>query len=79
MSETFEIKQGVCPPKAQYRGKYPFQRLKVNEYFVVPCEPFEQEYMAKSLWSSARWATYKTGFKFATRKVEGGIAIWRIW
>jgi len=76
---TFRIEHGVPMPKCgSIKRKYPFPQMNVRDSFFVPCEFFEVKNLMFSLTSCMRWASVKTGFKFAQRAVEGGIRVWRI-
>jgi hypothetical protein len=76
--DAFKIESGVPLVRIGHnRGKYPFRRLKVGESFMVACGPNEFKEQMNSLTSCSHWASYKTGFKFATRAVDGGIRVWR--
>jgi hypothetical protein len=79
MADSFPIDRGIPLPKRQNGyHKYPFQRMKVGESFMVACADFETQQLMNSLTSCARWAGFKTGFKFAQRKIPGGVRVWRV-
>lgn len=76
--ELFKIEGGIpMPSKSDAKNKYPFRRLKVGESFLVPCLPNERQGVMYSLTSCMRWATYKSGFKFAQRAGLHGVRVWR--
>jgi hypothetical protein len=78
-SHELPVEHGIpIPPRGDFKRRYPFKRMHVGDSFFVPCEPFELEDRWNSLTSCIRNATVKTGFKFATRQVEGGLRVWRI-
>jgi hypothetical protein len=58
---------------------FPIYKGKPLPPFLVPCEAWEARETWDKLTRCRWWATHKTGFKFALRRVHEGIAIWRIW
>lgn len=58
-------------PKPKGRSKYPFMDMKINDTFIVP------NIAQATIGSSAKYWETKTGFKFSTSKVEGGIKVRR--
>lgn len=72
---TYEIEKGVPLPTDKRGGRYsayPWKAMAVGDSFVVP--------RAKNqpLGGMVREATKRLNMKFTTRRVEGGIRIWRI-
>ncbi len=59
--------------------KYPFEKLQVGDSFLVPLET-DEEYTRKinSLTSCKTLAQRALGIKMKTRRVSGGIRVWRI-
>lgn len=75
---SYRIDQGVPMPRPQTgRPKYPFRKMEVGDSFLVECEDGDSGSVMNGLTSCIRWATYKTGFKFAQRMVRGGVRVWR--
>ena len=80
MRDPFPIYKGKpMPPRGAYRGKYPWRRMEVGDSFLVPCDTWEARETWDKLTRCRWWATYKTGFRFALRRVHEGIAVWRTW
>lgn len=70
-----KIEKGIQMPPNQSgrRRKYPFlNEMGVGDSFFV------QGMSQAAMSSCTRWASIKTGFKFATRRVDGGVRVWRI-
>lgn len=74
----FRIEYGIEMPRPNGRDKYPWKKMKPGGSFLVPCGNFETLELMHSLTSCARNAEKKTGSKFAMRKVEGGVRVWRL-
>lgn len=55
--------------------KYPFAKMEVGDSFFVP---INREKELKSVASSSSLYGSKLGRKFTTRKVVGGVRVWRI-
>lgn len=82
----FTIEKGIPLPARHAAVNYPFAQLEVGDSFLVPIDfdatvP-EKVVAAKRLMrgiASAQQAAAKdTGLKFPTRRVEGGVRIWRL-
>ncbi|MEY5061651.1 MAG: hypothetical protein RIS45_1572 [Planctomycetota bacterium] len=77
------IEKGVAlPPKSNNQGRpvYPFQDLVregVGSSFFVPCEGKEQTYVQQTLCALAAAYKRRSEMEFTTRKVDGGVRIWR--
>ena len=75
MNGEIKIETGIpMPPGLGQRGrsrKYPWREMKVGDSFLVPG-------VTRQKWRSAPAGEKATGFKFATRAVEGGIRVWRV-
>jgi len=67
-----KIEQGVPIPKL-YLSIYPFAEMVVGDSFLVP---LKERHRAASAVSS--FARKHPGVKFVTRKVAGGIRVWRV-
>lgn len=62
------------PPTRRDRRKYPYDKLKVGESFLVT----DEETAANAINCARVWAsTYRNGWRFARRRVEDGHRIWR--
>ena len=71
---TFEIEKGV-PLIAAHRTrpeKYPWTKMNVGDSFFVPGVSIQ------TMVGSATPAGRRHGRKYTTRKVEGGVRVWRI-
>ena len=80
----FEIENNVeMPKKCANNGsaaKYPFREMEVGDSFFVPAESAESAHRVQINISSSSVQMSKregAGKKFATRKVEGGVRVWR--
>ena len=72
----FTVEKNVQMPAVRANAIYPFGKLKVNESFFVQIEPYLEK-RASSIRACASSFGKKHGMKFACRRVEGGIRIWR--
>lgn len=64
---------------SQFKPKYPWRDLKVSESFLIPIKGWQKP---KGFWNTytsckAR-AEKKTGFRFTSSRVRGGIRVWRV-
>lgn len=68
-----KIEKGVpLPPKASARPRNAiYYRMEVGDSVLVPNRVHDR------VASTVSYVAKTTGFKFATRKVEGGIRVWR--
>lgn len=62
------IEKGVPLPGRAFKSEYPFAQMEVNDSFLVPG--------VKSV--ATKNAAAQTGFKFKTKKVDGGCRVWRV-
>jgi hypothetical protein len=75
-----EIESGI-PLPSEPRGrkiKYPIAALQVGQSFLVACAPEDSRKQIKSVGSLCGLHTKKTGHRFTSRTVEGGIRVWRL-
>lgn len=75
----FEIEKGVPLPEKKFGNKYPFAQMEVGDSVLIPFEVEggavrAQDLRARLSPSISRLAPRK----FATRRVEGGIRVWRL-
>jgi hypothetical protein len=68
-----QIDHAIPLPEAEHIGggrapKWPWKHLAIGDSFLVP---------GRSTISTSYW-TITTGFHYATRKVDGGIRVWRV-
>lgn len=76
MSEFIIEKDVVMPPRKQSGGRhanYPFFEMAIGDSFLAS-EKKQQMKAALAAYTFGR----KNNMRFATRKVEGGLRIWRI-
>jgi hypothetical protein len=67
----FVIESDVPIQSRTKQCKYPFAKLEVGDSFFVP------GIKMSVLSSAASGARKRTGFKFTTRTVDGGVRTWR--
>jgi hypothetical protein len=68
-----QIDKGIpLPPQRRRPMKYPWRTLKVGESFFVP------ERTAAEFSGNVRSAKKKTGHRYTTRTVDGGVRVWRL-
>jgi hypothetical protein len=78
-----EIENGIPIPAIKRlasgrRAKYPFSALAVGQSFFVPNQPGKtNRQLIIAIVGSAQHITRKTGHRFTSRTVEGGIRVWR--
>lgn len=74
----YRVETGVpLPSPGQGRKKYPWTKLELMQSFVVECGEWEIESLMNSL-TSCRANAQRGGKKFALRRVEGGVRVWRV-
>lgn len=68
------IEKGIAIPEAELVGKemYPFGRMEVGDSIFLPGMN-----SSSSACVSARQIARRQGKKFTTRKIDGGVRIWR--
>lgn len=74
-SSEFKIEKGVpiiTGRRANTGGKYPFEKLEIGDSFLVPNKTTNTFGSFLSYWSR------RLKRKFISRKVEGGVRVWRI-
>ena len=77
----YQIETDVPIPVARRRDgrTYPFKELEVGQSFLVPLDPSETPGQLRERVSAAMtWAKRKCEQDYCTRKVDGGIRVWRI-
>lgn len=70
---SYEIEKGVPVPEQTGRGrslKYPFPDMEIGDSILTETR---SAFHAASNWASRQ----KNGWKFISKKVEGGFRIWR--
>jgi hypothetical protein len=78
-----EIESGIpIPDKGNVGGKthskYPFPSMAVGDSFFVPVKPGKTlSQIQQSISGSICYHTKKTGMRFTSRRVSGGIRFWR--
>jgi hypothetical protein len=71
-----EIEKGIpIPPKKGGKIFFPFDEMEVGDSFFVPVK---EKNMRRLVNNKASKYAGKSGKKFTTRTVEGGIRCWRI-
>lgn len=76
---TFKIQKGIpLPEPPEYRGM-PLRDMEVGDSFVVGL-PGEQVSSVEAKPYRQAYASFaqNSGYRFRSRKVEGGIRIWRV-
>lgn len=68
----YPIESGIVLSRRRDSTKYPLASLEVGDSFLVPGA------VARRLATAASQAGKRLGRKFATRKVEGGVRVWRL-
>ena len=69
----YEIEKNIPTVRAY---KYPFRDMEIGDSFLVPCVDDRAAKIDRSKISGAAW--YLRPKKFSTRRVEGGIRVWRV-
>jgi hypothetical protein len=59
-------------------SKYPWRAMEVGDSFLVAQEPGEAIHMARDRANKITQYAKRTGRTFCTRKVEGGVRVWRL-
>jgi hypothetical protein len=75
-----EIENDIpIPPKAGGRkALYPLVDMEIGQSFFVPCKPGKTAAQTRNNMVGSIYSyTKKTGARFATRVVDGGIRVWR--
>ena len=77
-----EIESGIPIPATKRpggrRSTYPFADLDVGQSFFVPNQPGKtNRQLIMAISGAAQHITRKTGHRFTSRTLEGGIRVWR--
>jgi hypothetical protein len=72
MTSEFNIEKGIPVPRRGTARTYPFHEMEVGDSFFV------KDGNANYIGGAARQYAHHTGRKYATRKVEGGVRVWRV-
>ena len=64
----------VAPKRGGRGGEYPFAAMEIGDSFFVPGDAHRTQYRVSS--AVSHYAA-RTGRKFTTRRVEGGVRCWR--
>lgn len=75
---TIVIEKNIPVPTGRLHGKYPFDDLEVGDSFLVPSSGNGEIQDRRKASSAVHRQTFvlKRG-KYITRRVDGGIRIWR--
>jgi hypothetical protein len=83
---SYEIKKGVPIPQIAGRGKpkkecpYPFGEMSIGDSFEVTCDLAKVNHAYADLhgWKHKhRKASGNKAFDITTRRIEGGLGVWR--
>lgn len=76
---SFKIEKNVpLGPRSRSGGSsYPFAEMEVGDSFFIPVQRDVQKFR-NGLSQSLSYQRLRYQRKFATRKVEGGIRVWRV-
>lgn len=75
------IEKGVpIPNKCANSGnkKYPYESMQVGDSFMIALKKDDYSYTQNQARASAKSASERTGHKYTTRRVEGGVRVWRV-
>lgn len=76
-----QIEHGIPFPRKAGRGYvYPFPDMQVGDSFAVACAGGDTYKLMNNLNACSRGYAKRTGgaAKFSTRRVDGGVRIWRV-
>lgn len=81
MSNTIKLEKGVPIPESpkSFASKYPWGQMEVGDSFLIPQidnEPIQSTRERAS--KAVSYAKRHKNINFCTRKVDGGIRVWRI-
>ena len=72
---AYEIETNV-PITTTYKSKYPFEDMEVGNSFYVAGEDMKT---IRKLRGAVSWASKRyPDTKYAVRKVDGGVRVWRV-
>jgi hypothetical protein len=74
MTSKFKIEKAIPVPAIDRKQRtiYPFREMEVGDSFFV------KDGDVKRIGGSARQSGHHHNRKYATRKVEGGVRVWRV-
>lgn len=67
----YTVDKGVPLPKSASQAKYPWSEMAVGDSFFVPS-------MTESARGGLTSIAKSRGIKISTRKMDGGIRVWRV-
>ena len=68
----------VPPPTREGRRRYPWDKMKKGDQFFVAATDEEARRTQQTLSTAACQYGKNHGMEFTTRRVEGGVRVWRI-
>ena len=75
----FKVESGIelpAKPKGGHGAKYPFAKMEPGQSFLLPTDSVNN--VSNSAAKAASYWGSKLGRKFTTRRVEGGVRVWRV-
>lgn len=69
----FKIERGIPLPPASKARKYSFDEMEVGDSVF-----FEDVSLRRKFYNAAKAMGKRHGYKFSSRKVDGGFRIWRV-
>ena len=76
---TYKIEPGIpLPNKEYYKPQYPWPSMQVGDSIFVPLDKDGAQYKIQSARTAAGKWGQKNNIKFTSRKVKGGLRIWRV-
>lgn len=80
--QEFPIRKGVPLPHSSgnttKQERYPWREMDVGDSFVVPFRGGDVAKQQASVATVAKHASKRHGHKYTTRRLEGGIGVWRV-
>ena len=78
----YKIEKNIPIPLTNYKkaigSKYPFLQLKIGDSFFIKCDDNEKRAKQTTLIALSGRLSKEYKMKFTTRKVDGGVRVWRI-
>jgi hypothetical protein len=76
--DMYEIEKNIPVPPPRSRSTYPFADMEIDDSFFVPCEPDAVRNTERRVSASAAQYGRRHSTKYATRREEDGVRVWRV-
>lgn len=78
-TRAYKVESGIpMPSRKAHNAKFPFKEMQVGDSFLVPFDGEDEGTVRSRIASNCTHQKRRIGRQYATRKVDGGIRVWRV-